>query len=37
VADSGGQALLQVEGLTVEFPGVRALDSVHFDVVAGAA
>ncbi|MEO5873441.1 MAG: sugar ABC transporter ATP-binding protein [Streptosporangiaceae bacterium] len=28
-------ALLEVAGLTVEFPGVRALDSVHFDILPG--
>ncbi|MBV1851385.1 sugar ABC transporter ATP-binding protein [Catellatospora tritici] len=35
MADTGTPALLQVDGLTVEFPGVRALDGVHFDVAAG--
>ena len=28
-------ALLEVEHITVEFPGVRALDDVHFGVRAG--
>lgn len=28
-------AILEVEHITVEFPGVRALDDVHFDVRAG--
>lgn len=35
MADSSTPALLRVDGLTVEFPGVRALDAVHFDVAAG--
>ncbi|MDI1463518.1 sugar ABC transporter ATP-binding protein [Catellatospora sp. KI3] len=35
MADTGTPALLRVDGLTVEFPGVRALDGVHFDVAAG--
>ena len=30
-----GHVLLNVDRLTVEFPGVRALDAVHFDVMAG--
>lgn len=29
------EAVLEVQHLTVEFPGVRALDDVHFDVDAG--
>ena len=33
-ATSGG-AVLEVQHLTVEFPGVRALDDVHFDVHQG--
>jgi ABC-type sugar transport system ATPase subunit len=28
-------ALLQIDRLTVEFPGVRALDEVHFDIAPG--
>ncbi|MEU8081610.1 sugar ABC transporter ATP-binding protein [Catellatospora citrea] len=35
MADSSTPALLRVDGLTVEFPGVRALDGVHFDVAPG--
>ncbi|MGI5170158.1 sugar ABC transporter ATP-binding protein [Spirillospora sp. CA-253888] len=31
----GTAALLTVDGLTVEFPGVRALDSVRFDIAPG--
>ncbi|MGN9810427.1 sugar ABC transporter ATP-binding protein [Micromonospora sp. BQ11] len=30
-----GQPLLHVDRMTVDFPGVRALDGVHFDVRAG--
>ena len=31
----GGVAILEVEHVTMEFPGIRALDDVHFDVRAG--
>ena len=31
----GTSVLLEVDGLTVEFPGIRALDSVHFDILPG--
>ncbi len=34
-AAPSAQAVLEVQHLTVEFPGVRALDDVHFDVRAG--
>ncbi len=33
--DGDERAVLEVQHLTVEFPGVRALDDVHFDVHAG--
>jgi len=34
-AGPAGRAVLEVQHLTVEFPGVRALDDVHFDVHYG--
>lgn len=35
MAEAVGRSLLQLEAITKDFPGVRALDGVSFDLVAG--